>query len=373
MKILHMTTGHSRHDVRVFRKECNSLAKEGHDVTLLVADGKGNAKENGVRIIDAGPRARNLLVRMVSTAWKVYRLAAGTQADICHFHDPDLIPAGWLLHLKGRQVIYDVHEDYSTSIFLKTGIPMFLRRFFSKIIGFAEPVVSKPFHIIIAEKYYAERFPKGLPVLNYPLLEDLSANNTSIPNLVDAPRLLYTGGITKERGAFVHVKLLQLNPEVHLYMIGRCSPNLAKQLHERAGKDKGRLHIVGEGKYVPFDTIRSYYAAGGWTAGLALFPPSPHYMRKEPTKIFEYMAFGIPVLASDFPTWRNLVESSGAGLVADPGNAKVLKDVLSWLMENPEGTRNIGEKGKTSVLSTYNWERESKKICQCYERLSKPT
>lgn len=369
-RVVHLTTVHDRSDPRIFRKECRSLARAGYDVTLVVSDGKGNETKDGVKILDAGPRPKNRLLRMTKATWKVCRLARKTGAQIAHFHDPELIPAGWLLRMRGKQVIYDVHEDYSTAALIKAYIPRPVRGILSWIIRHLEPALCKPFHIVIAEKYYAERFPKGLPVLNYPLLEDLAAGKADTPDLVDAPRLLYTGNITEARGAYNHVNLLKLNPDVHLYMIGRCSPDLAKQLRQRAGKDKDRLYIVGEGEYVPFDTIISYYAAGGWTAGLALFPPSPHYLKKEPTKLFEYMAFGIPVLASNFPAWRDLVESSGSGLVADPGNPNALKDALSFLTESPEETRQMGERGKNSVLTTYSWEMESRKICSLYELLN---
>lgn len=372
-RVVHLTTVHDRSDPRIFRKECRNLARAGYDVNLVVADGKGDEKKDGVQILDAGPRPKSRLLRMTKTTWEVCSLARKTGAQIAHFHDPELILAGWLLRMRGRHVIYDVHEDYATAVLIKSYIPRPVRRTLSWAIRHLEPALCRPFRIIIAEKYYADRFPKGLPVLNYPLLEDLSTDTADTPDLVDAPRLLYTGNITQARGAYNHVNLLKLNPDVHLYMIGRCSPNLAKQLRERAGNDKARLHIVGEGEYVPFDTILGYYTAGGWTAGLALFPPGPHYMRKEPTKLFEYMAFGIPVLASDFPAWRDLVKSSGSGLVAPPANAEALNDAISFLIKNPEEAGQMGEWGKISVQNSYNWERESERICGLYAQLDERT
>ena len=110
LSVAHLTSVHHRHDSRVFLKQCRGLAARGYDVTLVVADGRGDAREHGVSIVDVG-RASGRVTRMVGAARKVYRAGLDLNADIYHLHDPELLPYGLLMRRKGKTVVYDAHED----------------------------------------------------------------------------------------------------------------------------------------------------------------------------------------------------------------------------------------------------------------------
>ena len=89
LKVCHLTSVHPRNDVRIFHKECKSLAAAGYDTTLIVADGIGDQLLDGVSIKDVGkPSTR--ISRIFSSTWKVLKAAKKTKADIFHFHDPEL-------------------------------------------------------------------------------------------------------------------------------------------------------------------------------------------------------------------------------------------------------------------------------------------
>jgi glycosyltransferase involved in cell wall biosynthesis len=136
-----------------------------------------------------------------------------------------------------------------------------------------------------------------------------------------------------------------------------------------AGDNSSRLYIDGIDAYVPFSKILEYYSKESWLAGLAIFPPSPHYVNKELTKFFEYMAAGIPIIASNFPVWKNLIEGNECGICVDPLNPQEIANAIQYLIEHPDMTRQMGEKGRKAVLEKYNWETESKKLLQLYEQL----
>ena len=94
-KITHLTSAHTRYDTRIFIKMCSSLAKlENYDVSLVVADGLGNEKNNNVNIFDIGVKSGGRLSRMTSTVKKVFEKAKKLNSDIYHLHDPELIPIG---------------------------------------------------------------------------------------------------------------------------------------------------------------------------------------------------------------------------------------------------------------------------------------
>jgi len=125
-KIVHLTSVHTAFDVRVFHKECKSLARSGKHVVLIVPHDRDEVVDSvevkGIRI--SGGR----LVRMTRTVWSLYREALRQNGDLYHFHDPELIPLGLLLAARGKTVVYDIHEDAPADILHKDYIPRRLRR-----------------------------------------------------------------------------------------------------------------------------------------------------------------------------------------------------------------------------------------------------
>ena len=116
-KVCILTSVHPPFDIRIFHKEAKSLARAGYDITLIAQHDKEEIVE-GIRIVSL-PKPKNRIDRMTRTVWSAYRKAIKIDADIYHFHDSELIPIGLLLKLRGKRVIYDVHEDFPASILCK--------------------------------------------------------------------------------------------------------------------------------------------------------------------------------------------------------------------------------------------------------------
>ncbi len=116
-KVCILTSVHPPFDVRIFHKEAKSLVKAGYDVTLIAQHDKEEIVD-GVKIINL-QKPRNRIERMTKTVSELYQKALRVDADIYHFHDPELIPVGKALKKRGKAIIYDVHEDYYESIKLK--------------------------------------------------------------------------------------------------------------------------------------------------------------------------------------------------------------------------------------------------------------
>jgi glycosyltransferase involved in cell wall biosynthesis len=154
-------------------------------------------------------------------------------------------------------------------------------------------------------------------------------------------------------------------------MVGFCRKSLAQQVREIAGKEKARLHLEGEEEFVHPARIQYYYQKGKWLAGLAIFPPTTHYMNKELTKFFEYMLAGVPVICSYFPVWRELVEDTNAGLVVDPFDRNAITHAVEYLKTHPQEAIKMGENGKRAVLERYNWDIEGKKLLGLYKQILK--
>ena len=367
-KIVHASSVHNPFDVRIFHKECRTLADAGYDVVLVVPHERDETVY-GVRI-RAVPKPKNRLRRMLCTTWQVFRAAMEGKSPVVHLHDPELLLAGLLLRALGRRVIYDIHEDYVTSIRQKEYLPRWVRAPLAGIWNWAEVAASRPFRIIIAERYYARRFPKGAPILNYPVRRGVGRPAASEGANADRPRVLYTGNVTRDRGALRCAEIAALMEGVEVFVVGRCSNELVEEMRQIAGNGKERLHMEGGDAFVPHERIEAYYAEGGWTAGLAVFPPSPHYMEKELTKLFEYMEAGIPVVCSDFPVWRAIVGETGAGICVDPQDTTALTDAIRYLAEHPEEAARMGRRGQELVRTRYNWDAEAAKLLALYEVLT---
>jgi len=275
---VHLTTVHEPTDSRILHRECASLIAAGYEVTIVACHGSAGTVD-GVRICRVRGGGRRL-ARMTVGVWAVLRAALRARADIYHFHDPELIPAGLALRAAGKRVIYDVHEDSTTAILEREYLPAFLRPAVARALAALEAGAGRWFRVVLAERYYAERFPRGVLVLNYARVPQTAPATLQGRPVLGPQRLLYTGNVKVYRGALQHADLLRALPQAELFMVGRCSQELAAAVRDRAGAAAARLHLEGVGYTVPFGRITEYYLREQWTAALALFPPSPHTRRK---------------------------------------------------------------------------------------------
>jgi len=362
-KICHLTSVHKEGDVRIFHKECKSLAKAGFDVNLVVAGVEDN-EIDGVKIFGAEKVKGNRLIRMTKTVNKVLEKALEINADIYHLHDPELLLISGKLKRNGKKVIYDSHEDLPRQILEKRYIPFFARKMISRCIEILEnKKAAKIDGIITATENINKRFLKinknSVNINNFPIIEefDFHDNWDEKENAV-----CYIGSIYPTRGVFELIKSLE-KTDIKIHLVGKYnSPNLRENLI----KLKGWKNVIEWG-FCGRDKINEILKLS--KAGIVTLHPTESYKVALPVKMFEYMASGIPVVASDFPLWKNIIHESESGICVDPFDTNAIKNAISELLENTEKSKEMGRKGRNAVENKYNWDNEAEKLLKFYTKL----
>ncbi|MFD1416317.1 glycosyltransferase [Oceanobacillus jeddahense] len=366
-RVVHLTTVHHPHDPRIYHKECKSLKKAGFDVYLIAKETEaGVDKESGIKHIPIKDYTSRW-ERMTKGAWTLYKQAKKLDADVYHFHDPELLPVAWLLKNNRNHVIYDIHEDYITSMLQKEYLPKPVRKFAAKIYKKMEQFFTKKMELILAEKYYKDIYPDGDCVLNYPMVNTAFLKHQREGEAED--KLIYTGNVTDVRGAYLHAKLPLIDEKITMNYIGKCSIEFAEEIYRIAKDQANRIYITGVNQYIPKEKIEQAYLNHNWLAGVAIFPETEHYMKKELTKFFEYMNAGIPIICSNFPVWKNFIDTYQCGITVDPHNEQEIKDALEYLRNHPDEAKQMGENGKKAVQEQLNWGKEEEKLINIYQHL----
>jgi glycosyltransferase involved in cell wall biosynthesis len=364
-RVVHASTGHHRNEIRVHLKECNSLAAAGYEVFLVVADGLGDEKIGNVMVVDSGS-ASGRLDRMFWATRRVYRKALALNADLYHLHDPELLPTGWKLKRQGKRVVFDSHEDVPKQILGKHYLHPFVRRLLSWVFARYEYFVCARLDGIVgATPSIRDKFirinPRSIDINNFPMIGELDAR---VPWHGKANEVCYVGTIAQARGVKELVRAMELTRSgVRLNMVGASAePEVEAEVRTYAGWD--RVNDLGVK-----DRNGVAEVLGRSIAGLVNLHPLINYLDALPIKMFEYMSAGIPVIASDFDLWKQIVLGSECGVCVNPLNPVAIAAAIDYMANHPDEAQTMGEKGRQAVLSRYNWACEEAKLLEFYDRL----
>jgi glycosyltransferase involved in cell wall biosynthesis len=353
VKVVHLTSAHPTQDVRIFYKQCRSLQQAGYEVAIIGQSEKDYLQDN-IQIYSI-PKIRSRFKRMAIIPWKIYWKAIKIDAAVYHFHDPELIPIGLLLRFHGKRVIYDVHEDLPRDVLLKSWLPRFIRSPLGCLLGAIEYLASKFFdHVVTVTPHISQRFShtRVTEVRNYPIITDFLMPNPQ------QPFLCYAGLLTVQRGLHEMMQVAEAT-NTPLLLAGRKNKTISIS--------SGAKQVTYLGNLDPA-TLASVYSQS--FAGFALLHPGPTFNLALPIKLFEYMAAGIPVIASNFDLWRDIIEKHDCGFCIDPFDIEGICEKVNFLKLNPEVAREMGQRGRDAVKLHYNWEGEARKLIAVYGSLA---
>lgn len=365
-KVCHLTSHHAPQSVRIFKKQCVSLAKSGYQV-FYVVPGSGKQKIDGVTL-KYFKRTPGIFGRLFINPWKACFSAIIINADIYHFHDPELMFFAYILKLAGKKVIYDVHEDLvakcSDLIFNNF---FFMGYFFIRLIELIEKFFSHRFDLnIFAELGYSldermvRRFPskKTEVIGNYPIMPSYKY----VSEKKNILTLVYAGSLTNIRGIREVLYAVELVKYPIRFVLMGTWKNI--DFKHECMRTKGWDHCDYLGQ-VSLETVYNKFSESH--IGIATLYPQGNYLHSMPTKAFDYMVFGLPVIMSDFPFWRE--KFNGCAMFVDSQNSSQIADAITKLAENPTLRASMGNKGNNLIQKKYSWEAESKKLYSIYKKI----
>jgi len=366
-KIVQFSTVHPAFDIRVFHRECCTLAAAGYE-TCFVTPHERDEVVQGVHICAVAP-PRNRVDRILRTTWQVFRRCLAENGVVYHFHDPELIPIGILLKLWGKRVIYDAHEDTPRDILMKHYIPKVLRHPVSALVEWVEMAGMLAFDgLISATPAIGRRFPnrKNVTVQNFPI-QDEYPTDPGVPFAQRPNNLIYAGLISEGRGLKEMIQatsLLPLDLGARLVLAGWWVPS---DLKAQAQRLNGWSSVNSLGTISRQDLLKEY---GRARLALVLFHPGPNHTEAQPAKLFEYMLAGLPVVASNFPHWRKFVADENCGILVNPTDPADIAKAVHWILTHPEEAEAMGKRGQNLIMQRYNWNVEAANLLALYERLT---
>lgn len=374
-EVLIVSSVHHLDDCRIFYKEALSIASR-YSVELHAVDLDRPFFSEDIEIKPL-PQYRLRALRLLN-CFRLLLTALRSPARVIHFHDPELLPFMVLVKfLAGKKVIYDIHEDLPASISYKEWIPKRLRPLLAKVTDRAEIILAGYVDaLIFAEFSYGRRFKdikcRKAFVVNYALGPEKFKTQPENPIDVDsgAPVIIYAGAMGKARGTFTTIEALGIlagrGCNFHYYLVGPVTEKFKETIQREVRKNglTGKVTLTGR---LPLPAVFKYYKKAA--LGLALLHPEKNYVISMPTKIYDYMSAGIPMVVSNFPAWKQLVSEHGCGIAADPLDVREIAKAIEYLLLNPETGKSMGERGFSAFKERYNWQSEEKKLIDLYQEL----
>ncbi len=287
--------------------------------------------------------------------------------DIYHFHDPELLYYGLKLERnQGKKVVYDAHENVPEQIMAKDYLPKVILPMLSFFAEKFENYIAKRISaVVVANPPTLKRFQKvarrAINVRNFPVIEEFISK---ISWERKDNSVCYIGVINESRGFLKLLDALSLTKN-------KCLLELAGRFDDPADLEKMKNHPVNDRVnyhgLVDSETLADIIDR--CKVGVVTFLALDYHIISFPNKLYEYMSASIPVVASNFPLWEDIVVGNNCGVCVDPNSEEQIAKAIDFLLDNSSESEKMGSKGKNAISEKYNWNKEESKLFDLYDNL----
>ena len=359
-KVCVFSSVHNWDDTRIYNKQCHSLAKI-YDVTYLAPAKESKVFTNSFRLVNL-PIWKTMSDRKkIRTC--LFRKLKTIDAEIFHFHDPELIFIGlYLKYFKKKKIIYDIHEDVAKQILDKDYIPSkLLRKMISLAYWILEQFVIRLMDaVIVAGEDILSNYKPRVVINNFPIIRpptSVKKDNT----------IVYIGNLNVIYGINQMVAAVKILNE-------KLGQNVCLKLIGKFEDVKLKTRILEEyNKYIKYlgwmKQEEVYYEVSKSLVGIVNYLPIPNHYNLRSNKVFEYMECSLPVIYPNFPDWENKIGNYDVGISVDPLNVDQIAGALNTLLEAHEKRKKMAKNSRTTVEKFFNWKTEEVKLLTIYYKL----
>lgn len=365
-KVFIFTSVHPWNDVRIFYKQAISLSKK-YKVELH-APAKFHKKTVKNITIYGLPIWKRKSER-IRTLWLLFKRIWLSDATIFHFHDPELILHGILLKLgRRKKIIFDMHENQRKLIQDRIWIPVLLKIPLSIFFKLLEILSMQLFDkIILAEESYKKVIPYNSVIIrNYPIMKSKQ------PNKQKETDVIYVGGVLNERGADQLLRItnhiVKELPNFTMKIVGPVTSQYLLHLTKYIQQNRLENNITFTNR-IDYNSAMDIIKES--KIGIALLHPFDNYKESVPTKLFEYMQYGLPFLASDFPYWKQFFNKEDVGYFIPYDDTQLASNLIIRLLKNSELLKKMGQNGAELITKNYSWESEENTLHSLYNNVIK--
>jgi glycosyltransferase involved in cell wall biosynthesis len=373
-RVVIATSIHPDFDARIW-KQARLLASKGCKVQLICPWDVGPREiVDGViihpfkKVSARWKRPFLVPVRMFPKLFPLLR-----QADIVHFHDIDLVPWMTVLSLF-KKVVYDVHENYAEEMLVREWIPLPLRHVLYYAVKWGQYLCSQVIrNIVLVAPSQEPDFSSGrlckAYIYNYAsvdLLNEMMEDHATRKNAV-----IFIGSQHVNNGSLLLLDIAEQAksrlPGVRFLVSDRFfDPAFRRQFiaeveHRGLGD---QLTLIPNVK--PHALMSVLNQA---TIGIVPNLRVPQQIKGIHTKIFEYMAAGLPVVASDLPHQISVIAAEAVGIVVPPEAPSMFVDAIEELVKKPDYARQLGMNGRCVFQTKYCYESQVDTLLGFYRHI----
>lgn len=368
IKVCHLSSMH-RPDDRIYQRACLGLKREGLEVHLVITLPDELPKNEGVHFHWIKPRS-GWKRRWFSSKEAVGK-AIEVNADIYHFHDPDLLPH--ILKIKKKRpnakIVYDMHENFNAR-FKQWGLPAFLGNWFHKyqlykinrMDGYATTTESM-------KVLFKEVKKPGVVIRNAVDVNRLTHIDIESVQAFDIPTIYTSGANSHARLVLQTVQSMKYLPkELNFQMMfaGRYAPGIKEDLMAQAQKDGTDKYLHLE-DMLPWD--ENFIRTAKALCGCVFYEDNVNNQVTLPNRVYEYMFSGIPIVVSDFPELRKIVEKAQCGVIVSSDKPEEMAQAFEYLLRNPEEAKKMGANGRKAIFKDFGYHIDLKNTIDFYHKI----